>query len=350
MPAITGSEARIGIERAPNWGTAALCATGDLLTGFTLAPAEGTEVLSVPPIGSGQVVATTQDRGRVAPSVSIAGPMGYDNPANVAIAALFGGASVINLGGGAFAHSILINANPTNYVTVAAQLHSASNGAVEFPTALPTRAALSFPEPVDYIQATIDMLGSEFKISGTTNTYATLNSATEALATRITWDLNDTLSINAQTGADFVGSDVVPVSNCELVFERPSEFVYEAKGTAGLSAPVSVGDEPFIATMTCTFRTLADFTYFAAHQAGTEYKARLRKVGPTLGSTNYTLEVYFPRLKIVEAPDTGLNEPGNNPLTVVFKALAASTNPTGMINRLPYIRIINNRSTAYLAG
>jgi hypothetical protein len=276
--------------------------------------------------------------------------MGYDNPANVAIASLFGGASVINLTGGAFAHSILVNANPTNFVTVAAQLHSATNGAVEFPTALPTSASISFPEPVDYIQATIDMLGSEFKIASTTNTYATLNSVTESLATRITWDVADTLSINAQGGADFIGTDVVPVQSIEVSFERPSEFVYEAKGTAGISQPASSGDEPFIATMTITLRRLDDWGYFTGHQAGTEYKARIRKVGAALGSTNYTFEILFPRLKIVEAPTTGLDEPGNNPQTITFKALAASANPTGMINRLPYIRIINNRATAYLAG
>lgn len=351
MGAITGAQAKIGMKVATTFGTATTCTTGDRLDGITLDPNENATSIQVPVIGSGDLMLNNTDKGNTAPSASISGPAGYNDPKMVAVAQLFGGASFTNMGSGLYTHSVTFNETANQkYLTLAWQAHSASAGAVEFPSAVCTRAAFNFPTPNDYMGLDLDLLGDQYKISGTTNTYSSLAAVTAADSQRIVWQLSDELLINVQSsGALTTGTDRVNVESATLEYVRAQEHRPEAKGSAGNAVPVATGDYPFAVTLTCTFRTLADFTFFTAQQAGTEYKASLTQTGPTLGGGNYRIIHNLPRLKIVESPVSGLTEAGNNNLTVVFQGLVASANPTGMINRYPYILINSGRSTSLLA-
>jgi hypothetical protein len=116
--------------------------------------------------------------------------------------------------------------------------------------------------------------------------------------------------------------------------------------------PRSSGNPPFMSDITVTFRNCNDaaYAYFAAQAAGTEYKADWTVVGDQIGSTGiyYQIARSFPRLKIIQFPQHPLSNSGDNPLTVVFKVLAAASNPTGMISTMPYSIWQNTRAVSAL--
>lgn len=354
MGAITGAQAKMGAKLASTWDTATTITTGDQLDGVTIAVNENAEALKVPPIGSGLSMLSATDRGNIAPSVSISGPASYNSPTMVGQAVFFGGASVQALGGGAYCHSIYNNLNRNLFLTIGYQAHSATAGAVEIPTASFQKLTVKQENPASYAEVTLDGLGSQVKIASTTNTYATLAAATAADSTRIVFSFASEFLINAQAGGALASpGDRLNITSAILELEKPEEFALEAKGATGNGVPVATGDFPFTGKLTVTFRTLADFTFITAHQAGTEYKASLTTTGATIGGGNaYTYQYNLPRLKIVESPDVGLAEAGNNSLTVVFECLVASSVPTGMLAAClgyPYMRVINARSTSLLA-
>lgn len=354
MGAITGAQAKMGAKVATTWDTATTITTSDQLDGVTIAVNENAEALSVPPIGSGLSMISATDRGNIAPSVSIAGPLCYNSPQQVGLAVFFGGCSVQAIGGGAYCQSIINNLNRAKFLTVAYQAHSATAGAVELPTVAFQKATIKQENPASYAELTLDGLASQVKIASTTNTYATLSATTAADSKRVVFSFASEFLINAQAGGALSSpTDRVNITGATLELEKPEEFALEAKGATGNGTPVATGDYPFTGKLTVTFRTLADFTYITAQQAGTEYKASLTTTGDTIGGGNaYTFQWNLPRIKIVESPEVGLQEAGNNPLTVTFQCLVAASAPTGMLSEAagyPYCRVISTRATSLLA-
>lgn len=352
MGAITGSDAKAGLKIAGTFGTATAIGANDQLDGYQLTVNENAAALKVLPLGSGDGMLGTTDRGSVAPTINISGPLGYNNAALVGIAELFGGASVMGMGSGAYMHSVLFNEVNTNkFCTIAFQAHSAAAGSVEIPSAVATKATLTADNIISYYDLNLDLLGDSIGLASSTNTYATLESATAASARRVIFDYTDAFWINSQSGGSLSGSDKKNVKSVVVEYTREMEHPGEAKGAAGNGVPVSSGEYPWDVKLTVTFRTLEDFTFVTAQQAGTEYKASFTATSSVLigGSNYFTFQQNFPRLKIVESPDLGLVETGNNPLTVTFQAMVATTAPTGMISRFPYLRVQNDRSTALLA-
>lgn len=347
MGQITGANAKIGLKVASTYGTAVTCGSGDQLDGITLDANENTTAIMVPVIGSGDQMLNNAEKGNFSPSATISGPAGYNTPMNIAVAQMFGGTSFTNMGS-YYTHSATWNENMNQkFITLAWQAHSAAAGAVEFPSAVCRRATYTFPRPNDFMNLEVELLGNEYKISGTTNTYSSLSGVTAATTQRVVWQVSDEFLINAQAGGALTSpTDRKELATATLEYSRPQEHEFEAKGSSGNGVPVSTGDYPFMVTLTCTFRTLDDFTFFTAHQAGTEYKASLTQ---TLSGSNFKYIHNLPRLKIVESPQSALTEGGNNNLTVVFQGMVAATVPTGMINRYPYILIQSSRSTSLLA-
>lgn len=352
MGAITGSDAKAGLKVATTFGTPTAIGANDQLDGYQITVNENAAALKVLPLGSGDGMLGTTDRGAVAPTVNINGPLGYNNAALVGIAELFGGASVMGMGSSTYMHSILFNEVNTNkFCTIAFQAHSATTASVEIASAVATKLTLTADNVISYYNLNMDFLGDELDIASATNTYATLESATSANTRRVIFDLSDAFWINAQAGGALSSGDKKNVKSVVVEYTRAMEHPGEAKGSSGNGVPISSGEYPWDVKLTVTFRSLEDFTFITAQQAGTEYKASFTATSTQLvgGANYYTFQQNFPRLKIVESPDLGLVETGNNPLTVVFQAMVASTAPTGMISRFPYLRVQNDRSTALLA-
>lgn len=347
--ALTGANAITGLKIASTFGTATTIGANDKVEYDSFSPNEGTEELTSLPLGSGQIMANDSQRGGTSPKYSMAGNMNFNDAKNVAIAQLFGGASVQQIASGVYAHSVLVNETANQkWITLANEWISGS--VLECASAAVTNVKIS-GSPVDYVKLALEMLGNEFKIASTTNTFAGLETATVADSTRVVVDVDDEFLLNLQSAAALAtGTDRRTISSFEFSYDRNQQHIREIRGQSGNGEPVPASEIPLNVMVTLTLKELADNMYFTAHQAGTEYKARLTVTGPiAAGSTAYLVEYNFPRLKVVVPPQRPISSAGNNPCTVVLKALVASSAPSGMISAYPYIRIVNTRSTSLLA-
>lgn len=353
MAKITGAQSVAALKVASTWGTPVACTTGDKLVNFTIDHGEQAEALVVTPIGSGSILAGQSDRGNVAPRLSLQGKLGYNSPELVAIAQMFGGASVVGLGAGgtqAYSHSISLNQTANQKLFTAAWQPNIGSS-IEYGTAAATKVTLNFPPPKDYIEATIDALADAQNLTSATNTYTTLAGCTAANTRRMVWSNADSFWCNAAAIGALSASNLYNIQSAVVEFNRPQEHPREATGSASQGEPVATGDFPFFGTLTVTFRSKQDHTFFAAHQAGTEFKARLNHVSSEAvgGTIYYALRIFFPRLKIVESPQNNLTSAGDNSETVVFQILEAASAPAGINSTTPLIEIVNDRSSALLS-
>lgn len=348
---LTGAITIAGLKANGTFGTAATFAAGDQLNGWQITHSENAEALQIPPIGSGDIMASNVDRGGIAPSLGLSGPVRYNAPEWTAIAQTFGGASVMSMGDSAYCHSILVNETANQkFFTVAFQANQSPAGSFEYPSCVGTKVTMTYPSPTAYLTAQIDALANKQVIADQQNTYTTLSAITAANNKAAVWGLSDDCRINEQAAADLGTSDRYCIASAVFTFNRPQEHAKEACGTGYLGVPVSTGDFPLSATLTVTFRTLQELRFFTAAQAGTEYKARLTHTGSIIGgSKRYFIELNLPRLKIIQSPEYNITTSGNNPATITFQCLKAASAPTGMIDTYPYFRIQNDKTTSFLA-
>ena len=295
----------------------------------------GTTALTATPIGAGLSMLQDSDTGAVNPTVSISKTVKYDDQGNGLLGQFMGTETVAAWAGSLSVHSIAFNSTlNANYMTVAFQATTTEvfeyiNSAVK---------AITFSaKPNDYLKATYDIIATDRKITGTTNTAATLASANEPSSAKpVIVRPSHTLRINAQAGSALASpTDNKAITSAELKLERPQEIVQEIRGASGAGAPRAT--DLFSATLTCTFKTLQDFTWFTAQEAGTEYKID----GSFTDGANREFTFLLPRVKIVADPDFNVSDDGENPLTVTFKSLVASTAPSGMFSTMPHFRIVN---------
>lgn len=351
MAKITGAQGVAGLKVASTWGTPVACGAGDKLVNFTINHGENAQALQITPIGLGSIVANQVDRGNVAPQLTLQGKLGYNSPELVALAQMFGGASAVNLLNGAYSQSVILNQTANQkYFTTAWQPNIGSS--IEYATCVATKATINFPPPKDYIELTLDALADAQNLTSATNTYLTLTSCTAANTRRMVWGNADKLWINAQNGPALSASNAYNVQSMVVEFNRPQEHPREATGSASQGVPVSTGDFPFYGTLSVTFRSKQDHTWFAAHQAGTEFKARIEHMSSDaigVSGVNYGMRIYYPRLKIVESPQNNLAGAGDNAETVVFQILGATAYPAGINFTDPILEFLTDRSSALLA-
>jgi len=345
MGSITGAATVIGFKKSTTWGTETVVGSGDKLEVESLSQSENAEELTANPIGAGTSMATESRRGAKAPSMEVETLMGYEN-AGLAVVGQFFGTDTVATEVGNYLHSFIFNeTRNSTYLTAAFQAHSAVAGSMVFPSAVCTRLAVTADNPPNYVRMSFDLLGNEQKLDSSSNTYTTLNSATVDNAQKIVIQPLDEFWINAQAGAALAAGDKKNIVSAEFELSYDQGFIAEIKGATGNGTPVAVGDPPFQGTLTVRFKSLEDFTYFTAAQAGTEYKAQLNITDDT---SPYRVRFYFPRLKIVEDPQYDLTTTATNEHVVTFKCLAASSNPTGMISTKPFWVVKNTNSAAFV--
>lgn len=343
----TGAQTIGAAKLGGTWGTAAEVGAGDRLTAeFTRA--RNPNILRPSPIGQGLEMDSESDAVGVAPTVGIALEEKYDDPA-MAIEALFFGADSCNAYGDGYSHSFIFDAaRNTKFATIAFEGTSAET--YEYPSCTPTRVQIE-ASPNAYVRKTIDLLANDEVISSQTNDNADLAATTEADSTRVVAKPEHYMLINAQGGAALsTSTDVIEITQASIEYIYSASNVMSIRGAAGNDEPIADGDAPFQANLTITLKELADFTWLDAQAAGTEYKAELRITGATIGGgASYQVSRFFPRLIILQDPQYSVTQAGVNPCTVTFKALVASTNPTGMISCYPYVIVTNTQATGYLA-
>lgn len=334
---------------ATAWGTAGSVTTGDRCQAQFTQNTSGTR-LDSSPIGTGNQMFTDSQLGNIAYGFSLTGEATYQSGLDRIMAQFFGTSGApteVTVGQGDFRHRMTMNSTwNTNLCTYA--IESSAANVLEYPSCVFTNLSLAVTQPRSFVQFTASAVANNIILTGWTNNNAAIAASTIADNEKMVVGQEDNFWINAQGGGALSGSNLLAITDYTININKPSISPSEIKGSAGNSRPV--GEDLITATLTITLRGNADNTYFTAWNAGTEYKSLFRVEGSQIGTgSNKSLTVYVPRMKLLEIPDYNVTENGTNPLTLTFEILAASANPTGMNSTLPYVELVNARSTAYLS-
>lgn len=334
---------------ATAWGTAGAVGAGDLCAA-TYTPNNSVQELMSSPIGSGRQMATDAEAGQIDYGFTLAGEATYQSGLDRVLAQFFGtsGAPTEVTGGqGDYRHRMTLNSTwNANRCTYAIQ--SSSAAVHEYPSAVFNSLTISSTSPKTFLNFSASALADTVLFSGTTNNWAAIDACTITDSEYIKVAASDNFWINAQGGGALSSGDILGITDYQIVLNKPQSTPKEIDGTSAVSAPVV--DGMIDGTLTVTVRGSTDNTYMTAWSAGTEYKCLFKVIGTTISAgTPKSLTVYCPRMKLIEMPGYSVTDPGTNPLTLVFKLMAASANPTGMNSTLPYIELVNTKSGAYIS-
>lgn len=352
MGAITGAQTYAGLVLgaiSDSWGTAKAASTGD---GFRaeISPSFDVQQLTTIAIGGGAIMTPESYKGRETPVVSLSTDLGFENGSDKILAQFFGyGATPTEVTGGQgdYRHRLLLS-ETANQVYLTFGYETTSAKTIELPTCATRSITIAFDETHNIINLDAELLGSKVELNSAVNTNAVLEATTVADNEPVIIKLEDKFWLNAEADGALDSGDQLDIVSYSLNLTRPQDFIGNVKGSAGNAEP-AISDVT-AGTLTVTFQQLNDHTFFDAWAAGTKFKCKLTALGSQIGSgTNKEFSVYCPSLKLVTAPDYPINEAGFNPVTLEFTILAASANPTGMNSTYPYIEIVNERSTAYVA-
>lgn len=339
MPARTGGNTSLGVTLATTFDGITQAGAGHKLVVDSITHSRGTTELSEVGIGSGQALSTDSDIGNFNPTVGFTKTIRSDDQGIALIKQLFGTETVTVLSTPATAHSFTYNAVSTaNYANLA--FHGESTAIFEYVNNVVTKLGIELT-PNEYAKATYELLATNRLITATTNNAASLVATTEP-ATRQNFIVRSTdeVLINVQSAGVLASpANRIVVAKASIDYDKSQELVSEIKGSVGFGAPRASGQPPFMATITLELKTVEDFTYFTAHEAGTEYKLSVSIKAPTVIAGGLFPEInhYFPRLKVVLDPEHDVANAGENGMTVTFKALVASSIPTGMFLSLIHI-------------
>lgn len=213
-----------------------------------------------------------------------------------------------------------------------------------------TKLVASYENPPNYGRISLELLANDIIQEGTTNSYSAMQSLTVADSERVVGYPDDEFLINFQSaGALSSPTNRLAIKSFVATYEKPQEHTREFKGSLGNSEPVPNGDPPFMCTLAITLSGLDASTYFQRARENAEFKAQFSLTGSLIAGGVYKKIVrQFPRLKLVKDPVYSVSSAGINEVTLEFKALVASSVPSGMLSTYPATLITNTRSAGYL--
>lgn len=339
MTAITGTSATVGCGYTGTWGTADSLGANDKMIVDTIKFDKSPEELTETGIGSGVDLAADSSQGATTPTVTGSKTLYYNDAGGNIIFSFFGGESVTGNANG-YTHSAHHNGFAQKFVTLA-QCY-AGQSVVEAASAAISALGFNLSNPKSYAKMNFTALANDIKWTGSTNNFATVSGVTLSNERKIFFQNTDTISISGST---------VPVTDVDIQLTKDLESAREAKGSAGNSSPIPVGDPPFAGTVTVGLKTLADHTYFSGAAADSTFYMTVTLTGAAIsGSANYTLQFRFPALKLIQEPQYETSSGGFNPLQLTFKVIdCTGAVPSGMYTRYPHLILINDKSALYLA-
>lgn len=349
MARISGAKTNAGYKIATTYGTAVQAAAGQKLLA-EISPNFNVEELIPRMIGSGVSMVNTATRGNLKPQIDITMDARYRDCMAFILAQFMGtsGAPVEQTGGQAdYKHTITFNTTMNaKYGTLAYESSSAT--VIEYPSVATSEITFSLDDAPGILEFTASLLANNAVITGTVNTNASLASATLVDTETINYAFEDTFRQNAASGGSLAGGDQYNIVSYELNLQRPQEFIGEIKSTVGNGEPIET--DLFAGTLTLGVKSLEDHTRLTEWSAETPQKCALNIQGTQIGSgVNKGINILIPRMLLVQEPQYQLTSAGINPLTLTYRILQASANPTGMTSTLPYFEIINGLSTSLLA-
>lgn len=334
----TGANVSIAVGTTGTWGTADTLGAGDKLVHTSFTHNKSPEELTITGIGSGAEMTSDSAQGATTPVISGTLVPGYNDATGQIIANFFQGESVTGNATSGYMHSFVHGGFNQKFGTIAATY--AANSAMEAQSAAITRLQMSFTNPPNYAELSYDALCNDIKYTGTTNSYATVEATTVANTKRIFAKAADTVVISGTT---------YPVTGVDITLTKEQASAREMKGSDGNGSPIPSGDPPFSGTVTVTFKSWDDHTFFSGAASDSTYTMITTHSGDTIsGSANsYQFIWRFPALKIIEQPQADITSGAVNPLSVTFKTIYASSLPSGMYSLYPHCLLRNEKSTVY---
>ena len=347
MPAITGKETLVGLKMATTYGTAV--AVDKLIACDSFTQSRNVEKLMRSPLGLNKLFETNMQQGRASPTIGGTCKVGFQNNVEYLLAQFFGSATTPAEQTPSQADYLTrLTFNSTlnaKYLTMA--MKDTTTETLEFPAV--GIDSLTFTiVPNQYVNVDFTGIANIRNLASVTNTTTTMNALTAPLENEIVVRESDEFLINTQGGSALTTvNDRKIIEQAVISFTKPQESIPLIKGSAGNGEPTSTGN--YTCTVTITYNTLEDHTWFTAAEAGTEYKARFQFLGSQIGTgSNQTFRMFFPRLQIIDDPEYTATTPGNNKHVVTYTAMQATTNPTGMNAVNPYVEYINGISVVYI--
>lgn len=343
----SGADINAGIKQGSTYGTAVAIGAGDKIILENISDTRSVTVGESNAIGSGRTMDSTSDALDTEHTVNISQQARYDDGGLPLVMAAFLGASAApaeqNGGEGDYLHRLTWDGTADKFLTVARE--ATTTETFEFPSCYVNSITIESGNTPGYLTYTADMIANNRVIDSSTNTNATLQAATELGTSIVAHQTSDYIWFNSQAGGALSSGDALDcVSSVSITYARPKRIA-KCFGTTKI-----LNTDKFVVNLTLNFDTLDDLTHFTNHHDGTEHKALFSIQGDQIGSgDNKSLNFYFPRLKAVESPEQSISDPGANGYSVTYKALVASSNPTGMNSTYPYLDVINENTSAILS-
>lgn len=348
MASKTGADTNLILKQGATYGTAVEGVSGDKIILESATPSISVTVGESNNIGAGLSMVKDVDKLQTDYNISITQQARYQDAGLSRIMALFMGASTAspaeqNVGEGDYLHRITHSATANKFCTIA--YDGSSTEPIEYPSCYCSSVTIETGNTPGYLSYTAEFIANDQDITSPVNDTVALAAATAEGDKKIVHSVTaGSFWINGQADGALDSGDAINPDTVTISYSKPLVKI----NTFGASSVIK--DGLFDATITCTFPSLEALTWFTANNAGTLYKALFKVEGEIIGAGDpYTAAFYFPKLKVVEVPQYELADSGINPLTVVFKALAADSNPTGMNSVYPYAEFINERPTAIIS-
>lgn len=202
------------------------------------------------------------------------------------------------------------------------------------------------------LTASVQFLAGTLDTTPTTNTLAALQALGTPTAPRVLWH-HSVFRLGAYSASTPLDSSHnIRVSAFTLRLENRLVVTYSPRVTLTPEEHVR-GDAPRITGQLTVPRYVAD-TLINGQRAGTTYMADLICTGEPIGVTgeNYTLELYWPTIRLSAATQPVWNSAGQLSQTLGFEAYAPTTAAAGMpatIHPTPFIvQIHSSVSTHFL--
>ncbi|MCP5054920.1 MAG: hypothetical protein GY940_47580 [bacterium] len=152
---------------------------------------------------------------------------------------------------------------------------------------------------------------------------------------------NAEVLINDEGGAALGSGDELNPSGIDIAITRGLEGLPVVAGSETITEPIEKAAPIVEVTLTFPKKETATAAYFAAFNDRTFKKMKVTFTGDTISgkTSKYLMELNFPRLMLMEAPDFAQDTP--IPTTIKLKALQTSTAPGNMTKTVPYIMLQN---------
>jgi len=347
MAPITGKETLVGLKMATTYGTAV--AVDKLIACDSFTQSKNVEKLMRSPLGLNKIFDTNVQQGRSSPTVGGTVKVGFQNNIEYLIAQFFGSAttpSETTPSQADYLSQLTFNSTlNAKYLTMA--MKDTTTETLEFP-AVGLDSMTFTIIPNQYLNMDFTGMANIRNLASATNTTAVLGALSAPSENEIVVRESDEFLINAQAGGTLTTvTDRKIIEQAVVSFTKPQESIPLIKGSSGNGEPTSTGN--YTCTLTITYNTLEDHTWYTAADAGTEYKARFQFTGAQIGSgVNQRFSMFFPRLQIIDDPEYTATTPGNNKHVVTYTVMQATANPTGMSSTNPYVEYVNGISVAYI--